>query len=145
MGNRNLEKKIRDSEAFYEKDCVAIFLDENSKLYAAANSHQLREDDINSIVKDFNKEEELFKLFFGFSGKPMNIPEFKIVVEGTMYHMHAEMQLLRYLRNRNITPKCSFMGVSKPCCQRCAEELNKYRIKYSTFHNDLVQNWEPPF
>ncbi len=50
---------------------------------------------------------------------------------------HAEMQLVRYIRQYTRRgPDDRVIGVSKPCCRRCAVNLDRSRIRYSYWHNE---------
>ncbi len=123
---------IKKAEPFFNKGCVAIVFDSENRLYAAANSHNLKAVDIFPVVHELNTE------------KNMGIPEFIIVTEGTRNEMHAEMQLKMYWRKRNIPRPLRYIGVSKPCCMLCASNLDKSGTGYSMFHDDKVENWQSP-
>jgi hypothetical protein len=58
---------------------------------------------------------------------------------------HAEMQLLRYLA-RNGLPMPAEMGVSKPCCPRCAARLDRIGVAHSAEHDQDPgpRRWEAP-
>jgi hypothetical protein len=48
---------------------------------------------------------------------------------------HAEMQLLRYFIDRGWRFEDDMIGVSKPCCERCADWLDRNWIEYSYWHD----------
>ncbi len=58
--------------------------------------------------------------------------------------MHAEMQLLKELRDSGKNPRGMYMGVSKPCCAQCAKELSERGVEFMHEHKDKVKHWESP-
>lgn len=60
------------------------------------------------------------------------------------FAFHAEMALLQYLHQKNLTPDNNEIGVSKPCCRACANVLKLKKIKFSFRHSDPVGVWVPP-
>lgn len=60
------------------------------------------------------------------------------------FGFHAEMALLQYLHQNNMTPDNNEIGVSKPCCRNCAHVLKSANIKFSFKHADPVGEWTPP-
>ena len=56
---------------------------------------------------------------------------------------HSEMRLLEFMAD-NGRPDGDLVGVSKPCCENCKGQLEKYGIKFSCWHNFKVGNWTPP-
>lgn len=62
---------------------------------------------------------------------------------------HAEMQVVEKLWNvyknaQAIKQATLFIGVSKPCCPRCAQVLDLLGIAYTAKHADKPENWAPP-
>jgi hypothetical protein len=60
------------------------------------------------------------------------------------FNFHAEMALLQYMSMHNLHPDGDEIGVSKPCCVRCARVLDECRIRYSTYHTSPIGDWTPP-
>lgn len=58
------------------------------------------------------------------------------------HSLHAEMHLIRILNGR--LPDGAVIGVSKPCCERCATYLDSVGISYSSWHNFAVRAWTAP-
>lgn len=56
---------------------------------------------------------------------------------------HSEMRLLEFMADYG-RPDDNLLGVSKPCCEQCKEQLEKYHIVFSCWHNFAVGNWGPP-
>lgn len=127
-GQEKSPETIQKADPWIAYDCVAVTFDENNNFFAAANSHRLTDKHVRAAKKALG--------FWYFS--------YQVVTEGDKDKMHAEMQLLRFLKRRNITPKFHYIGVSKPCCSQCKQELDAYKIKYSTYHGDEVINWQAP-
>ena len=48
--------------------------------------------------------------------------------------LHAEMKILKRLRAVSKLKACPSIGVSKPCCPRCKEVLDKCEIEYTSYH-----------
>ena len=48
--------------------------------------------------------------------------------------MHAEMKIVSYFIQNHDDIQGRSLGVSKPCCQACANELSRRGITYSTTH-----------
>jgi hypothetical protein len=58
---------------------------------------------------------------------------------------HAEMQLVDFFKNNNWPLQGNMLGVSKPCCQKCAENLDKLKISYSYWHGvDVGSQYKEP-
>lgn len=60
---------------------------------------------------------------------------------------HAEMQILKHLKKENIDFKdVRTLGVSKTCCQKCADQLEKEKIHYSAWSevNQIGEWWKAP-
>jgi len=58
---------------------------------------------------------------------------------------HAEMQLLAYCHENNIQIDGGMMGVSKPCCKKCATQLTAQGIDFSLEDiGDLKGKWVVP-
>ena len=51
---------------------------------------------------------------------------------------HAEMQLVDFFANNGWPFQHNMIGVSKPCCQKCAENLDKLNLGYSYWHGESV-------
>ncbi|WP_163833604.1 C80 family cysteine peptidase [Spartinivicinus ruber] len=63
---------------------------------------------------------------------------------------HAEMQLIRYLKDHNIELKGKRFGISKPACSECEAQLKQYGIEYRSGEstgegsNQSPKNWLEP-
>ena len=60
---------------------------------------------------------------------------------------HAEMQLRSYLSTKkdvSLGKEKLYVGVSKPCCSRCAENLKNQGVGFRTEENNAVKNWLLP-
>lgn len=60
---------------------------------------------------------------------------------------HAEMQILKYFQKEKIDFKeIRTLGVSKTCCQKCADRLEKEKIHYSAWSevNQQGEWWKAP-
>lgn len=53
-------------------------------------------------------------------------------------NFHAEMQLLSYFMAKGWRFDQDIIGVSKPCCENCANNLDRYLIMYSYWHREPV-------
>lgn len=62
-------------------------------------------------------------------------------------NMHAEMKILKHFRSKGIQLDDINMGVSKPCCHRCKEVLDREGVNYTSYHtNKVAENrWTAPF
>ncbi len=117
------------SQSLIQLDCVACCYVQNGsnqiELWVASNSQTITNADIDALKIDIGD----------------NIPIF-IVRNGDPFLMHAEMQLLVELNNS--TYSTNYMGVSKPCCNKCKRELDAKNISYTHWHQDEVRNWQNP-
>jgi hypothetical protein len=116
------------SQGLIQMDCVAVVLIKGS-YWMASNSQGLTADDAANLNGSMVDMIEL---------------DFEIVVRGTKNKMHAEMQLVEELVSKGVTVQGLDMGVSKPCCYDCHKVLKALKINHTAFHQDQVQNWEPP-
>lgn len=66
------------------------------------------------------------------------------IVQNGNGNMHAEMQLVQELHNDSCLYRGVYIGVSKPCCEQCANLLDKLGISYLHWHDDRVVHWESP-
>ncbi len=110
------------SQSLIQNDCVAVAW-YGETLFAASNKRKLAPEDFASLTDYFGP--------FRHS----------IVVRGNGT-MHAEMQLIEefsWMGSRSTE-----IGVSKPCCKKCAQVLDHLKVKYSQYHTASVVNWEPP-
>lgn len=51
---------------------------------------------------------------------------------------HAEMQLIDFFHRNRWRPGGDMIGVSKPCCRRCAVNLDNLDVGYSYWHSENV-------
>ncbi len=109
-------------------DCVAVCV-VNGDLWYASNIIQITDEDVNTLLDCMEKDR------FPFDGDVY-------MVSNGKGHMHAEMKLVSQLIQEGL--KTDSIGVSKPCCAQCANELSKRGINYSMWHDDSVANWESP-
>lgn len=114
------------SQSLIQMDCVAVCVIDNGDIWVASNSMRLEEEDINTAIgADYN-------------GRTVYI------VKNGNGNMHAEMQLIKELKEANLLEDVSYIGVSKPCCSSCRQALNRLNINYLQYHTDIVQYWEDP-
>jgi len=75
-------------------------------------------------------------LNYGFSGV--------MVISQGAQQQHAEMQIVDFFsaHSKSITGK--MIGVSKPCCILCAQQLDALKVEYSYWHDQNVGKWIPP-
>lgn len=57
---------------------------------------------------------------------------------------HAEMQLVSCLARNRFRFEGNQIGVSKPCCLKCANRLGKLGIDYSYYHTQSADPWVDP-
>ena len=114
------------SQGLIQMDCIATCY-VNGELWIASNTQELTSEDVEAL------QAELGDIIV------------YIVTNGTPKVMHAEMQLLSQLVQENVPTKGMYMGVSKPCCDYCRQELNKVGICYTQYHTSEVKNWESPW
>ncbi|WP_164887288.1 hypothetical protein [Hahella sp. KA22] len=57
---------------------------------------------------------------------------------------HAEMNIIEHCGNNNLPIQGAVIGVSKPCCGKCAEVLNTFRVDYSLYSAPPIGQWERP-
>lgn len=113
-------------QQFIQMNCVAACY-VYDELWVASNDQSLTYDDIQTMLNELGQNMTVY-----------------IVTNGTKNVMHAEMQLLSELIQERKNLYGQYFGVSKPCCKRCKEELDKYGINYTHYHTSEVVNWQPP-
>ena len=119
----------KNNQKLINLDCVAVCVVNDRDLWVASNNISIEDCDIEQLDK-IMCEDGLF------------LYENIYIVHNGNGHMHAEMQLVQELINEGIETK--YIGVSKPCCKFCANELNEQKIKYSLWHDSRVKQWEAP-
>ncbi len=126
---RRIKSQVKSTQGLIQNDCVAACFTPEG-LWLAANSQSIREPEVAHLREELCDHE-------------MDI---YTVVNGKKNVMHAEMQLLHELLSEYTADDIRGleMGVSKPCCTPCREELDKFGIRYSAYHNDKVVNWQKP-
>ncbi len=113
------------SQGLIQMDCVAVAVVNGEWLFAS-NSRKLTDDDINEVADEMGAN-----LIYA------------IVKRGTG-SMHAEMQVLEEIVASGYSIQDVFVGVSKPCCQKCKNVMESKGAKYTAWHQDHVVNWEKP-
>ena len=119
--------KSKQSQCLIQMDCVACVIVDN-EIWLASNQWTINYEDICELRRMYQ----------------LSCPIW-IVTNGTKGVMHAEMQLVSQLQQEGKTLQYSYMGVSKPCCMKCSQVLDKMNIDYASKHNNNVLNWEAPF
>jgi hypothetical protein len=69
-----------------------------------------------------------------------------ILVEGSDRNLHAEMKIMSYLKENRLIKWGILMGVSKPCCPNCREQLDIWKVRYTSYHTQAPQvgRWTNP-
>ena len=69
-----------------------------------------------------------------------------ILVDGDDRNLHAEMKIMRYLKENRLLKGGIIMGVSKPCCPRCREQLTIWKVRYTSYHTQppAAGRWTDP-
>lgn len=120
------------SQPKIQYDCVAACMNGND-LWVASNSKKITGEDLDNLISIMEKDH------FIFTGDIY-------IVKNGKGHMHAEMQLLSELHNIKVPqPPTLYIGVSKPCCEKCKIVLDSMRIGYANWHSDPLGEWESPF
>ena len=57
---------------------------------------------------------------------------------------HSEMQLVYCMAQNGLRFEGNQIGVSKPCCLKCATRLSKLGIDYSYYHTQSADPWVDP-
>lgn len=113
-------------------DCVAACMN-GYDLWVASNNKQITDEDIDNLITTMEAD-----LFVGIKDI--------YIVENGRGCMHAEMQLLSELHSIKVPqPPTLYIGVSKPCCFDCMQELEKERIGYANWYDIHWDNWESPY
>lgn len=115
----------KPSQGLIQMDCVAVAV-VNDEWLIASNSRKLEDDDVINL-----------------SGE-LGIDLVYALVKRGSGGMHAEMQIMEEIAESNYSAANVFIGVSKPCCKKCAERLDASRAKYTAWHDSDVVNWEKP-
>lgn len=128
-------KRSLTSQPFIQFECVAACLD-GDDLWVASNNLPIEATDFDALY--------YMALLDGY-----HIAGDMYYVENGHGHMHAEMKLLRELQIKYPggarPPEAGpYIGVSKPCCGFCKNELDMAGIGYSHYHLDRVVHWEHP-
>lgn len=122
------EEKTKNSLIQY--GCVAVCLVDRV-LWVASNQSKITSDDTRNLMESIK------------SDNIQDVKGFHILTDEKK-EMHAEMQLLSQLRQSSQNPHPRYIGVSKPCCGLCAEELDKDSIKYDGMHTVPQKKWVCP-
>ncbi len=115
------------TQGLIQMDCVAVCFVTGSGIWVASNSMKLEPEDIDEAIGT------------DYCGRNVYI-----VKNGTGC-MHAEMQLIKELREASLLDKVTYIGVSKPCCKYCKQLLDGCQIDYLHYHTEKVQHWEAPW
>lgn len=99
-------------------DCVAV-ANVDGNWYFAANRLLLNADNINQLAIELDARVTYY-----------------LVNSSSIYppNMHAEMKILKFIKEQGKLVKGMEIGVSKPCCSECKKVLDKWSIKYTSFH-----------
>ena len=104
-------------------DCVAV-----TKLdgvwYFAANRLELTRDNMLQLAIELQTE-----VRFHLVNITQHYPD----------KMHAEMKVLKFLKQQGKLVKGIELGVSKPCCSRCKAVLDLWEIQYTSYHTVPVR------
>ena len=125
----NYSRRVVDrpkAQSLIQMDCVAVCF-VGSEIWVASNCRKLTEEDINNALGDVYNGWTVYRVSNG---------------NGCM---HAEMQLIKELREASLLDKVTYIGVSKPCCKHCKEVLDDNNKGYLCYHTDPVSNWEAPW
>ncbi len=112
------------TQGLREMGCVAAIFVGNDIWVAANDGIEIGADEINTALGDVYDGTSVYDVTNKHKG------------------MHAEMKLLKELREAGKVPTGMYMGVSKPCCELCAEELRKRGIDFLHEHTEWVVNWK---
>jgi len=136
-------------------DCVAV-MSVDDTWYIAANQLSLDDSDIQTADLSMGQplREELSHIEFGehsatahFHGdyRGAIYGRHTIVTDGAD-NMHAEMRLLKRLKSLGKMKKGLVIGVSKPCCPKCKEVLDRWEVQYTSYHDVPVpvNRWSDP-
>lgn len=115
----------RATQGLIHNDCVAVAV-VSGEWYFASNARKLTDEDIEAVADELGKK-IIYALVKRGSGS-----------------MHAEMQVLEEIVESGHSLQDVFVGVSKPCCQKCRKVMDKHGVKYTAWHEDHVVNWEKP-
>jgi hypothetical protein len=144
-GNKNVAIKVKNTETAgtdahwlrdrqlrqleIQLDCVAAAFVQNT-WYFAANNLVIIASDVEVAMAEID-------------GMRLNY----LVVRDDTPYLHAEMKILKHLRNAGIPLNGVNMGVSKPCCPQCKAELEREKVAYTSYHNGKAEagHWVPPF
>lgn len=128
-------QKSEASQHLIQMACVAVVF-VNQEIWVASNGVTIDADIINDTLKNsFDKYDQ------------DKYDEYDVyVVKNGRGKMHAEMQLVQELHGSKMLKEGSkyYIGVSKPCCSRCANILNELGIAFLHQHEDDVKGWEAP-
>jgi hypothetical protein len=113
------------SQSLIQMDCAAVAVI-NGEWLVATNSRKLTESHMEKMASEYGED-----------------LTYAIVERGTG-GMHAEMQVLEEIKASNYSLVGVSIGVSKPCCKKCKDELDKWHACYTHYHEDKVVNWEAP-
>ncbi|POA33920.1 MULTISPECIES: nucleic acid/nucleotide deaminase domain-containing protein [unclassified Pseudomonas] len=113
------------SQSLIQMDCVAVAVVNNEWLIAS-NTQRIGDDEIIRMANELG-----FDIVYA-------------LIKRGNGHMHAEMQILEELAASKYSSANVFIGVSKPCCKKCAEWIVHTGAKYTAHHDSDVVHWEKP-
>lgn len=111
--------------------CVAVCMVDND-LWVASNYIKIRDEELNLLLNILKQDG------FPFKG------DIYIVTIPDQDEMHAEMKLVTQLTQEKKETEVSYIGVSKPCCEKCADVLDKFDIYYADCHDTSPKKWIAP-
>ena len=111
-------------------DCVAVARLDNV-WYFGANRLNLTRDNMVQLAVELKTQVQ-----FHLINVTQHYPD----------NMHAEMKVLKFLKQQGKLAKGIELGVSKPCCSKCKGVLDLWEIQYTSYHTVPVKTtaWVDP-
>ncbi len=125
-------------QGFIAQRTVAVAYGGNDEIYIAANS--LWNDDI----EDCGSTKQRVIDALSAEGVARRIHFLPNPFGNGDRTFHAEMQIVRFFVQRGWALRYGEIGVSKPCCRRCAENLDRQGVHYSYWHNEPTGQYVQP-
>lgn len=127
------KKRVKERQLESHLDCVAA-MHADGKWYFAANRLVLMPVDIELADHSLGRPLDGAEFFGGVNYYNTLAGNYEIVADGGV-HMHAEMKIIRRLHALGKLKVRMRIGVSKPCCPRCKQVLDRWQIDYTSFHD----------
>ena len=122
--------RSQESQKYIQFDCVAVCM-VGDDLWVAANGIGIQHEDVDKLLAMMEEQKYPFEGYV------------YIVTRPGQEAMHAEMKLLSELHESGM--KTLYIGVTKPCCVLCKQQLDNDNIMYAQWHNQPVTGWIPPY